>query len=260
MTNFIRLETLIIDNIESDYIEEVINHLSSLSVLSSLTIISLDYIKNQNDIYQKIFRLPALKYCQMLIETKQYLKPLPIATNEFSPIEHLVINNKVSFIQLDSLLSYVPQLRRLSFGYLDGSRNSRITKSSITLSYLIDVSLKLYSVDFNDFQVLVTDFFRQVQVLRIIVCFNQYRISDMQYVYANLWERLISTSMPNLRIFDFEHQYRTWYNNYDRQIYETEVNKFNSSFWIKRQWFFEYQYQWAMRTKVAIFYSTNPYR
>jgi hypothetical protein len=49
MTNFTRLETVIINNIQSDYIEEVVNHLSSLSVLSSLTIISIGYIKNQND-------------------------------------------------------------------------------------------------------------------------------------------------------------------------------------------------------------------
>jgi hypothetical protein len=60
VTSLSRLETLTINDIESEYIEKIINHLSSLSVLSSLTITSTGNIKNQNDIYQKIFRLPAL--------------------------------------------------------------------------------------------------------------------------------------------------------------------------------------------------------
>ncbi|CAF1566917.1 unnamed protein product [Rotaria sordida] len=122
IANLTQLTTLIINNIESNYIEHIVNHLSSLPLLSSLIIISIDNIKNQNDIYYKIFRLPTLKYCQLLIETLRYLRPLSIAKNEFSSIEHLVINNKISINQLNSLLSYVPQLHRLSIGYLDGYR------------------------------------------------------------------------------------------------------------------------------------------
>ncbi|CAF3951346.1 unnamed protein product, partial [Rotaria sordida] len=45
MTNLTRLESLTINNIEYNYIEEIINHLSSLPVLSSLIIISIDYMK-----------------------------------------------------------------------------------------------------------------------------------------------------------------------------------------------------------------------
>jgi hypothetical protein len=260
ITNFTRLETLIINNIEADSIEQVVNHLSSLPVLSSLTITSSDYIKDQNDIYEKLFRLPALKYCQILIETKQYLQPLSIATKEFSPIEHLVIKNKVSLNQLDSLLSYVPQLHCLSFGHLDGSRGSRLRRSSITLNYLTNVSLEVYSVGFNDFEQLATDFFRQVQILRVVICCVRFSSSSTEYLNADRWERLISTHMANLSIFDFQHQHRIFRYNDDRAAYETQVNKFNSSFWMKRQWFFESQYLRAIRTKVAIFYSTNPYR
>jgi hypothetical protein len=260
MTNLTQLTTLIINNIESSHIEEVVNYLSTLPVLSSLTITSNDYIENQNDIYQQIFRLPGLKYCQMSIETKRYLRPPPTATNEFSPIEHLVINNKVSLNQLHSLLSYVPQLHHLSFGYLDGSRNTRIRRNSITLNYLTDVSLKLYSVDFDELELLVTDFFRQVQTLRITIGCHRFSNSSMEYLNADRWERLILAHMANLRIFDFQHQYLIWYYSDDRATYKAQVNKFNSAFWVKRQWFFESQYQWAKRAGIAIFYSTNPYR
>ncbi len=260
MTNFIRLKSLTINNIEADYIEQIVNQLSSLPVLSSFSITSNDYIKNQNDIYQKIFSLSELKYCHMSIETRQYLYPLPIPTKEFSPIEHLVINNKVSLDQFDTLLSYVPQLHRLSFGHLDGSRRSRTHKSSISVNDLKDVSLKLYSVSFNEFESLVTEFFCQVQILRLAVCLARYSFNGMEYLNANRWERLISTHMVNLTIFDFQHQYSVSRYNDDRAAYEAEVNKFNSLFWINRQWFFEQQYYQTSRRKAAFFYSTNPYR
>lgn len=72
MANFIQLTTLTIDDIQSDYIGEVVNHLSCLPVLSSLVILSLDSRKNKINIYQKIFYLPVLKYCKLLYETNQY--------------------------------------------------------------------------------------------------------------------------------------------------------------------------------------------
>ena len=182
------------------------------------------------------------------------------------PSKHLVINNKVSLGQLDSLLSYVPQLHRLLFGHLDGSRRldgsrgSRTHGSSINLHGLRDISLKLYSVSFNDLESLVTEFFCQVQILRLVICLARFYSNDMEYLNANRWERLISTYMTNLTIFDFQHQYRVLrYNDY-RAAYEAEVNKFSSLFWMKRQWFFEHQHDRTQWRKTAFFYSTNPYR
>jgi hypothetical protein len=91
-----------------------------------------------------------------------------MAKNKFSPIKHLVINNKISLYQLDSLFSYVPQLCHLSFGHLVLEYRSRRTHNpSITLHSLIDVSLDLNYISFNKFEQLVIDFFSQVQILRI---------------------------------------------------------------------------------------------
>ena len=57
MNSLTQLTTLILNNIESNYIEQIVNHLSSLPVLSSLIIISINTIKNHTNIYYKIFRL-----------------------------------------------------------------------------------------------------------------------------------------------------------------------------------------------------------
>ncbi len=105
MLNLTQLQALSLNNIESDYVEAVVDRLTFLPFLSSLVIISTDSIRNQNDIYQKIFRLPVLKYCKILIQSSRYPTAIPIATNEFSPIEYLIINNKVAIDKLSNLFS-----------------------------------------------------------------------------------------------------------------------------------------------------------
>jgi hypothetical protein len=66
--------------------------------------------------------------------------------------------------------------------------------------------------------------------------------------------------MPNLCVFDFQEENRLSHHNFDQLTYETRVNKFNSLFWTKRQWFFDYQYYPKRYPDRAIFYSTDPYR
>ena len=97
------------DKIESKYLNNLLRKLISLPHLSSLSIISV------NKVYHQIFRLPALKYCKL--STEMYWNnndPLSVAIDEYSPIEHLIINTNELLYELDNLLSYVSQLRRLS--------------------------------------------------------------------------------------------------------------------------------------------------
>jgi hypothetical protein len=254
-----QLTTLIITNIKSAFIEDVVYNLRFLRVLS-LIITSIDYIENQDVIYKNIFHVPRLKYCQLLIETRNDPSSLPTPTNKFSSIEHLVINNNVWLHQLDSLLLYVPQLRRLSLGKLStyGPLQRRI--KSVRLNYLINVSLKLDSISFYDFESLTKDLFCQVQTLRITVYSNDRYGFDTEYLNANRWERLISTYLPNLRIFDFQQHYPVLNHSEYQEVCDILANNFNSSFWIKRQWFFEYRYCRRQHNNTIIFYSTNPYR
>ena len=136
-----------------------------------MIVISINTITNHTNIYYKIFRLPILKYCQILIELLQCPKSLLVATNEFSTIEHLIINHEISIDQLSILLSYVPQLHRLSIGNLREPKLNRTERSSISLNYLTNVSLKLHNVNFDDFESLVINYFRQIQVLTIAIQF-----------------------------------------------------------------------------------------
>ncbi len=53
--------------------------------------------------------------------------------------------------------------------------------SSITLGYLTDVSLKLCCVVFNDYEPVITDFSRQVQMLRIVICDALFSFIGVKY-------------------------------------------------------------------------------
>ncbi|CAF3163652.1 unnamed protein product, partial [Rotaria sp. Silwood2] len=46
----------------------------------------------------------------------------------------------------------------------------------------------------------------------------------------------------------------------ERQAFETLINKFNSTFWIEHQWFFDHHYHQITWSNAAVFYSRNPYR
>ncbi|CAF4380562.1 unnamed protein product [Adineta steineri] len=70
--------------------------------------------------------------------------------------------------------------------------------------------------------------FRQIQVLSIAIYFL-YGIhpNTDEYIDADRWERLISTHMLNLRIFDFQYTSHGCDSDYKHPEFETLVNKFN---------------------------------
>jgi hypothetical protein len=121
ISKFLRLETLILDHIESKHLENVLQYAFSLPNLSALTIDCVDYVDDPTNIYHQIFRLCRLKYCQISGLTMGNSKLLPNVNNQYSPIEYLVMKNSVYFDYLDILLSYVPQLRHFSLHCLDGA-------------------------------------------------------------------------------------------------------------------------------------------
>jgi hypothetical protein len=257
LSEFLRLERLSLNNIESKYLKQLLLQLISLPSLSSLTIRSADHVKNPNTIYQQIFRVPTLKYCKVSLPPGRTTdEPLPISTNEYSSIEHLIIENKICLDHLDSLLSYVPQLRRFSIQLLEDSWKKRTKVSSLVFNHLTHISLQLDHIIFNQFEQLIVDLFPFVEVLRISIKNNR----DTAYMDKKRWEQLILSHMTNLRIFDFRHE--DWSNiGYNNQLTsDAQINQFTTPFWIERQWSFAHRCYQARYRNHTIFYSTNPYR
>ena len=165
LSKFQQLETLILDNIESKYFEYVLNQLRRLSLLSSLVISSINTVKNKYIIYRQVFGLPTLQYCKLSLSGWSDSELLPISTNEYSLIEHLIITSNIEMRELDKLLSYVPQLRRLSVHSFTLTCLSRTKLCPFVLNYLTHISFNESPLRFRYFEQIIIDLFPMIQVL-----------------------------------------------------------------------------------------------
>jgi hypothetical protein len=84
LLKFSHVERLSLQNIESEYLENLLNQLPSLSFLSSLVIVSANEVTDGNTIYHQIVRLPALKYCKLSLKGWAGDKPLPFCIDAYS--------------------------------------------------------------------------------------------------------------------------------------------------------------------------------
>jgi len=236
-----------INNIKSKYVNKLLNDLTSLSNLSSLTIILGDLIEDENIFYQSIFRLPVLKYCKISFNVRVKCT-LAFTTNKFSPIEHLIINNDCDYDQFIAILSYVPQLRRLHCHSLSRLSN---TDKTIILKYLTYLEIELKNLSFSEFEQCIINLFPQLEVLYVS------RNADVGYLDAHKWKRLTSSHLRNLRILDVQHICSAEDMIYS--IYTNLIDRFISSFWIERKWFLAYQYLPGANGHVTKLHSINPY-
>lgn len=168
-SQFQQLRTVIFRNIESKYIENLLDEFHSLPFLNSLVISCTECIRNRNVIYRQVFRLPVLKSCKLSLKNWNFEVPLEICRDEFSGIEDLVLLDGIRINLLYRLLSYVPYLRRLSVNSLNTSNNEEEKVSSSELNHLKNVSLKMSYVTFNSFIELMKDLFRCVEVFHLNV-------------------------------------------------------------------------------------------
>ncbi|CAF3837278.1 unnamed protein product [Adineta steineri] len=262
LSQFLHLKTLSLNNIESKYLKYLLPKLVSLPYLSSLSITCRDIIRSRTPIYYRIIRLRALKYCSLSVERFDCGESSSLTINEYNPIEHLIIKHDITTNELYSLLSHVPQLRRLNVSDISSLWGKDIKTSVFVLPCLTHISLGLSSINFNAFEEMMIDMFHLVQVLHISI---DNSFNHQMYINANRWEQLILSHMPNLRIFDIRHENWSTYiittiHNANRVISNTRIDNFTSSFWINRQWFFTQQFVHEWERNCIIFHSIDPYR
>ena len=226
-SNFIRLETLIFDNIKPKYLFNILHHLASLPYLSSLVINPISHFKNLNQLYLEIFHLPVLKYFKISSEEAFEYNPLPIVINLTSSIEHLIINGNVYLSHFNTLLFYVPHLRHLSIDYLVQTNDSQPIVNFNKLNNIKHVCFNTMAISFDEFETMSKSLFNQVEILRISIEHNR----NGAYLNANRWEQLIVLSISQLRIFDFQHK-NNLEDDFDNNqfIYDSLINQFFSPF------------------------------
>ncbi|CAF1319794.1 unnamed protein product [Adineta ricciae] len=251
------LRSLIIEHIESKYLEHLLNQLIPLSHLSSLSIATIDAVKDLAPIYQQTFRLPSLRYCKLSLKHvmtwKHLVDSIPACRhNESDSIEHLIIDDDISCSQLDNLLSYVPRLRHLSIKLFDNHDPLPNSGSCHLLANLTVLSLEFYlNVAFETLEYIFINNFPSVEVLHIS--------GDDESVDANRWQQIISTHLLKLRIFDARFDSHLDFPA-ERVAYDEKIKFFQSPFWIEHQWFFRIQFHKKSYIYGRILFSTDPYR
>jgi hypothetical protein len=206
----------------------------------------------KNLLYEKE-NLPILKYCNVSLSSGYSFDLIPATTNEFSPIEVLIIREYCTVHELETILSYVPQLRHLFVLCLAESALAYPCLS--TINHLTHLSLNVVRMRFNRFESMIQNPSNQIQVLYFSI------ENEKEYLDAHRWEQLILSHLPRLRIFDINISYIL--TQTEKIVdYITMVEQFNSSFWFERHCFFEHHVinrNNSTEYKIILF-STNPYR
>lgn len=248
-----RLNTLSLYNTKCDNLCSILTIITVLPSLHSLTITSIEKVQVPRSIYSSIVRLPVLKYCKLSIGLWSRHIHLPLDEDEFSPIEHFIIDSKFNLDQLNDLLSHMPYLKRLSCE-ISISDSTQMNMSIVSVN-LTSLSIKLEDTSFDEFEWFISYCSEKLQYL----CISTQR--DNEFLNANRWEKFITNQMPNLSKFYFRHKIILGDNIYDCERYHALFEHFKTSFWMKRKWFFTHQHYKSEDYRSCItFYSIQPYR
>lgn len=174
---------------------------------------------------------------------------LPYALEEqYTSIQRLSICHYCSINELTTILSYTPHLSHLYSIGLNYSNNRIEETVLMKLNNLVHLTLHIYDLDFDQFEEFIRKFsFNLRKFVFSTDCL------DKRYLNGDRWEQLIVEYMPYLNIFDFRYV--------DDNIDDFEItsqyallNRFNSAFWIKHQWFF------SIRIEIdQLIYRVRPY-
>ncbi|CAF1260402.1 unnamed protein product [Rotaria sordida] len=170
-----------------------------------------------------------------------------MATNQqLTTIKCLILDHFITFNELSSIISYTPDLRRLHFSHRHERDTTIGSMSSIALTNLTYLSLRIFSLNFHDFEIFIGKIHSKLITLSVNISSN-----DFTYLDAYRWERLILQHLSQLERFSF--QYLDHVDNEHR--YFEGLNQFCSPFWIKRQWIFD-----AKIVDEGIVYVVHPYK
>ncbi|CAF4565563.1 unnamed protein product, partial [Rotaria sp. Silwood2] len=256
ISSFICLKRLVLDNISIKSFDEIIKN--SNVVFPELNTLIIYPNDNQILLYflYRTVHLLKLKYFKVEYEIKILQTPIyyHLDKNLISTIEHLVINIYFPYDTFYDVVCRMHKLRSLSIDLLTDSDYPNVPSFNLNPSSfenLKRVCLKLQKIRFNKFEDIVRKCFKFVEVLFISI------EDDEEYLYAERWEKLISSHMQNLRIFDIYHNGVQLQNQLD---YDELIHAFTSSFWIEKHWFFTHQYDCFQSFNIKDSHSTHPYR
>ena len=144
-----------------------------------------------------------------------------------------------TFEQLAIITSYTPRLTYLKFMHPDTSKpDMKMIILPITLSYLTHFSIRLFEINFDDFERFISKIECQLKCLSLRTSYD-----DIAYLDDKRWENFI-LNIHNLLITKLIFQY----------VMQNHIDLIQH-FWIERKWIYE-----IIIEEEDIFYSIHPYK
>ncbi|CAF0778917.1 unnamed protein product [Rotaria sordida] len=251
---FNRLQSLVINGIVEHKLQLLLKQLTCLPRLCSLNIFVIGQLESFNTIYKLIFRLPFLKYNTLSYGPWRAPITLPVARNEqFNYIEYLNIGIIITLVEVITILSYTPKLRRLTCQQLYGCSQYISTRDIIKLPYLTHINFDQCRLRFSEFELFIKKINSQLRVLHFTT------FDNISFLDANRWQRLIVQYLPHLYKFEFEYDEKIS-NTFQLGPHHQQINQFTSLFWLQRQWYLHLQTDASPFSNNRITYSIHSYR
>ncbi|CAF1466524.1 unnamed protein product [Adineta steineri] len=153
-----------------------------------------------------------------------------------------------SIKDLFTLLSYTPNVRYLKF-LNPTDANNLYTIEPIKLINLTKLSMEIYRMTFDEFEIFIKKFDVNLRMLSLDI-----KHEDMSYLNAKRWEYFLQGNLSQLEKFSFK-QLVYFSENDQTPMYSGEQNEFSSTFWIERRWIFKVENDFE-----NLIYSIEPYK
>ncbi|UJR29614.1 hypothetical protein I4U23_017162 [Adineta vaga] len=250
-SSFTYLQCLTLNNIPSKNLESLLINLISVPRLISLKMTLQNDINDHFNLYQFVFRLPFLKYVHVTCHRSEIRFSFSIPPNEqFTRLEHLILNHRCSVSELFTLFSSTPFLRRVTCEHLYGPSS---TSTKLILSNLRSMSFGHCHLDFDGFETFMTCLSANLQCLRVTTTENS------TYLDAHRWEQFFSKFFPSLHQFYFRSEEKIRHRFMLRSHYH-HLHQFTSHFWIERQWLLEILIDATSEFSASIVFQIEPWK
>ncbi|CAF3460830.1 unnamed protein product, partial [Rotaria sp. Silwood2] len=213
------LESLHIFYIDLNQLVPILNKLTALSRLFSLSIIIDDTDENVDEIYQLILALPKLKSISLTINSiDSQINLLTYTKKQQSTIEYLSINHRITIGQLFDILAYTPQVRHMNVRQTEMHSRRIHLESPIKLTNLTHISIKNFDGNLNQFETFLSQISCRLKYLHITLTYG-----ESIFLNGHHWERNYFYEAP------------------EYSIDSVPLNPLNTPFWIQRQDILEIQ-------------------
>ena len=219
-----------------------------------LTTTSLNH-HDLTSVYQIIFNVPSIKSSKISFEFNVTHVYRSNTRYPETRIQHLNMDHLIDLHDLKLICASTKQLYRLDCrSLIDPIDDGMFTFPTNNLSSLTHLSIENCEISFENFK----NFIQIISPLSL-KCLCLSLCSDINYLNAYQWEKLIVDYLPNLQIFHL-----TYEEYYDEQ-FELNRNhifahKFTSSFWTRRQWFLDITLRVIDSSVTQINYTIRSYK